>query len=88
MTFSSDMMPPSHDVEPYDVPRGTCPRCGSGRVRHHVIGDLIDPEAMHHTPSWVVWEGCIHPGHTRSCRACGETWIAPEEDDEPVLADL
>jgi len=30
------MVPPDeldgHEVEPYDLPRGTCPRCGSGDV--------------------------------------------------------
>jgi hypothetical protein len=27
-----------HIVESYDIPRGTCPRCGSGDIRHLLIG--------------------------------------------------
>jgi hypothetical protein len=71
------------DIEPYDVPRGTCPRCGSGRVRHHIIGYPPPPEARH-TPRWVAWEGCIHPGYDRDCRACGLTWLDDEDMSAPM----
>ena len=27
-----------HEVESYDIPRGTCPRCGSVDIRHLLIG--------------------------------------------------
>ena len=27
-----------HEVESYDIPRGMCPRCGSGDIRHLLIG--------------------------------------------------
>jgi hypothetical protein len=86
MTFSPDMLPPSPEVEPYDVPRGTCPRCGSWRVRHHIIGFPPPPEARN-TPRWVTWEGCIHPGYDRDCRACGLTWLDDfeEDDDAPPM---
>jgi hypothetical protein len=67
------------DPEPYDVPRGTCPECGSGAVRHHVIGMPAHPEVMETAPAWVEFEGCVHPGYTRSCRACGLHWT----DEEP-----
>ena len=38
------------DVELFDVPRGICPRCGSGQVWHHGMGDLVDTEAMDSAP--------------------------------------
>ena len=38
------------EPEPYDVPRGTCPECGSGAVKHFVIGYLVHPEAMETAP--------------------------------------
>jgi hypothetical protein len=81
MTFSPDMLPPGPEAEPYDVPRGSCPRCGSRRVRHHIIGFPPPPDARPKTPRWVTWEGCIHPGYDRDCRACGLTWL--EDDDTP-----
>jgi hypothetical protein len=79
MTLSRDTGPDS-EAEAYDVPRGTCPGCGSRQVRHHLIGEPVDPSAMDRTPRWVVWEGCLHPGYTRSCRACRLTWM-PDDDE-------
>jgi hypothetical protein len=79
MTISRDTGP-GFDVDPYDVPRGTCPSCGSGRVRHHIIGYPPPPEARN-TPRWVSWEGCLHPGYTRSCRACGARWLEDLDED-------
>ncbi len=32
-----------YEPEPYDLPRGTCPECGSGAVKHLVIGYLEHP---------------------------------------------
>lgn len=29
-------------------------------------------------PVWVAWVGCMHPGYTRRCEACGATWT-PEK---------
>ena len=44
------MLPPddfdADDFEPYDVPRGSCPRCGSNDIRHLVIGLPVGPEPM------------------------------------------
>ena len=63
------LMPPElagRGVEPYDVPRGTCPRCGSGDVRHLVIGMPALPESMSATPDWVEWWGACTPGTTAS----------------------
>ena len=62
-----------HELEPYDVPRGTCPDCGSRAVKHLVTGYLEDPESMESTPAWVEWVGCLHPGYNRQCRRCGLT---------------
>ncbi len=72
------MLPPDEldgqEVEPYDLPRGTCPRCGSGNVRHLIVGLPAGPEPMNSTPDWVDWLGCVHPGHDRQCDQCGLTW--------------
>lgn len=43
----------AEDFEPYDVPRGSCPRCGSNDIRHLVIGLPTGPEPMNSTPVWV-----------------------------------
>jgi hypothetical protein len=61
-------------VESYDSPRGTCPRCGGGEVRHLIIGLPAGPEPMSRTPTWVDWVGCSHPGHDRECDTCGLLW--------------
>jgi hypothetical protein len=68
-----------HEIEPYDLPRGTCPECGSGDVRHLMIGMPADPESMDSTPTWVEWVVCLHPGHDRECDHCGLDWT----DDAP-----
>jgi hypothetical protein len=67
-----------HEPEPYALPRGSCPRCGSGDVRHLMIGMPAHPQSMDSTPSWVEWVGCMHPGHDRECDGCGLDWT----DDE------
>ncbi len=64
------------DVAPYDVPRGTCPSCGSGAVRHLRIGLVVAREDATETPPWVDWVGCVHPGYDRQCEPCGLTWSA------------
>lgn len=72
------LLPPDQlaadESEPYDVPRGTCPRCGSNDVRHLIIGLPAGPEPMSGTPEWVDWVGCVHPGHDRECDHCGLVW--------------
>ena len=72
------MLPPddldAEDFEPYDVPRGSCPRCGSNDIRHLLIGLPAGPEPMNSTPVWVEWVGCVHPGHDRECDSCGFAW--------------
>lgn len=67
------------EVEPYDVRRGTCPRCGSRAVVHHLYG-LPDPRAVESWPRWISWEGCLRDVFDRSCRACGARWS--EDGDE------
>ena len=67
---------------PYDVPRGTCPRCGSDQVVHLVIGMPATPEEFGSGPDWVSWVGCIHPGFDRSCADCGHTWDARLDDED------
>lgn len=57
--------------------RGTCPRCGSGQVLHHIIGMPLF-EAMETSPAWVRWEGCTGLGPERECQACEHQW---EPDD-------
>lgn len=77
-----------------DTLRGTCPVCGSGEVRHLVIGMPAGPDLMDDDPEWVVWVGCVHPGHDRECDACGAVWIddgprvAVVTDQEPWVSDL
>ena len=61
-------------VQSYDLPRGTCPVCGSGDVRHLVIGLPADPEPAASSPQWVDWVGCLHPGYDRECDGCGFQW--------------
>lgn len=65
-------------AELYDVPRGTCPDCGGGLVRHQVIGLPAIPVQMINTPPWVDWVGCMHPGYDRICEECGHTWTAED----------
>ena len=54
------MLPPDQwgsgePTPPYDVPRGTCPRCGSTQVVHLVIGMPASPEELGSGPDWVSW---------------------------------
>jgi hypothetical protein len=76
------MLPPDkfdgHEVVPYDLPRGTCPRCASAEVRHLIIGFPAGPEPMNSTPDWVAWVGCDHPGYDRVCEHCGFAWSSAE----------
>ena len=65
---------------PYDVPRGTCPRCGTDQVVHLVIGMPL-PDDLMDGPDWVSWIGCIHPGFDRSCAECGWTWDSGPNDE-------
>jgi hypothetical protein len=58
----------------YDVPRGTCPACGSGEVIHLVIGMPSDADVLRGLPEWVQLVGCVHPGWERECAACGARW--------------
>ena len=66
--------------------RGTCPRCGSDQVIHHVIGMPV-AGAMESSPPWVVWEGCVGLGPERECRACEHAWSPADvgfaEESEP-----
>ena len=62
------------DLEPYEVTRGACPRCGGTEVRHLIIGLPAGPEDMESTPEWIDWVGCVHPGFNRECESCQLTW--------------
>jgi hypothetical protein len=74
------MLPPDDSDDPtqvtYDLPRGTCHRCGGEAIRHLVIGLPAGPAAINMTPAWVDWIGCVHPGYDRECDDCGFTWAA------------
>src|SRR4051794_39020348 len=71
------MLPPDDlEREPYHVPRGICPTCGSGDITHLVIGLPTGPDVMTGDPDWVRWVGCVHPGYNRECTSCGSTWSA------------
>jgi hypothetical protein len=61
--------------------RGVCPRCGSGNVIHLLIGLLAAPAFPGQVPDWVRPVGCIHPGYTRVCSDCGNTWTPDYQDD-------
>lgn len=58
---------------PYTEPRGTCPECGSSRVRHHRLG-MQDPRTEPPAPDWVDWHGCLPPFGDRSCEVCDAFW--------------
>ncbi len=74
-TFDHMMLPPDDlEREPYDVPRGLCPTCGSDDITHLVIGMPAGPEGVEGDPHWVSWIGCMHPGFDRECGSCGATW--------------
>jgi hypothetical protein len=86
--INPQMLPPdrwdrSEPAEPfeYDVPRGTCPRCGTDRVVHLVIGMPAHSDDYGSGPDWVSWVGCVHPGFDRSCAECGLTWDSGLDDD-------
>ena len=80
------MLPPGESADdvyaPYDPPRGTCPRCGSGSVGHLAIGLPAGPVETAGTPAWVHWVGCLHPGHDRECEGCGFAWLAARSSEE------
>ena len=75
-----DMWDRSEPVE-YDVPRGTCPRCGTDQIVHLVIGMPTSADATT-GPHWASWVGCIHPGFDRSCAECGLTWDSRPRDEQ------
>lgn len=79
----ADMMDPwsAAPASSYDVPRGSCPRCGSGEVTHVLAGLPVGPVE---TPSWVAWVGCMPPGHTRECGQCRLLWVHAAEGDALV----
>ena len=53
--------------------RGTCPRCDSEQVLHHIIGmPLADAYAS--SPPWVIWEGSTGLGPERECEGCAFAW--------------
>lgn len=68
--------------------RGTCPRCGSGAVLHHVIGMPV-PEAYESSPPWVSWEGCCGMGPELECLTCDHAWNSSDvgfaEEGEPTM---
>jgi hypothetical protein len=66
---------------PYEVPRGTCPRCGSDQVVHMIIGLLASGPDRLRVPSWACLLGCVHPGFDRSCAECGHTWDSGLDDE-------
>jgi hypothetical protein len=71
-----------YEPEPYDVPRGTCPECGSRAVKHLVAGVPGSPEwTMGSPPKWVEGVGCCLPLHNRECRRCGLEWRDHPDDE-------
>lgn len=78
LTGESEPPTGSGRVPPYDVPHGTCPRCGSGEVIHVLAGLPVGPVG---TPSSVAWVGCMPPGHDRECEGCGLRWRSAEAGD-------
>ena len=70
--------------------RGSCPRCGSGRLLHHVLGMPV-LEAYESSPPWVHWQGCVGIDPDRECLDCEYAWWEREhghlEDDEEDPAD-
>lgn len=58
---------------PYTEPRGTCPKCGSPRVTHHLLGSP-DPRTEPPAPDWVHWQGCLPTFGDRSCEDCEAIW--------------
>lgn len=77
------MADPTGTATPYPLPRGTCPSCSSGEITHLIIGMPAGPDSGAGDPDWVAWVGCVNPGYTRRCEACGATWTP-----EKAFADL
>lgn len=73
-----------HEVEPYDIPRSTCPRCGSGDIRRLLIGRPTGPHPMNSTPDWVARVGCVHLGYDRERDDCGLAW-SNADPSRPVV---
>lgn len=75
----------------FDWVRGTCPRCGTDQVVHHVIGMPV-MEAYDSSPAWVYWAGCMGLGPDRECEHCGHSWWSQDvgyaEEPEPGDDDL
>ena len=83
---AGDVLPP--DAGPtYEVPRGTCPSCGSGDVTHLMIGMPARPADVGSGPDWIEWVGCMHPGYTRRCESCEQVWTEHPELG-PAFVDL
>lgn len=75
------------DTETWDgIERGTCPACGSGRVRHSVAGMVLS-DTVESAPDWVDFAGCLPLMDDRSCDACDHQWSSftgrPSIDDAP-----
>lgn len=69
MPIMSDAIYGQESEPPYDVPRGTCPECGRGAVRHYVAGPPGTPEwAWGSTPEWDEGVGCLVSPLNRAVR--------------------
>lgn len=82
-----------HEVQSHDIPRGTCPRCGSRDIRHLLIGRPAGLKPMNSTQDWVAWVGCVHLEYDRECDDCGLAWsnadpsgpVVPRERRSPGI---
>lgn len=78
LIFETDFPP-----EAYSAPRGTCPDCGSRKVRHVVAGPFEDRSEIK-DPKWVDWQPDLLLYCDRECEACGLQWWCERENPSPV----
>lgn len=83
MVISMYITESDQPASPYNAPRGSCPDCGSGEVRHVVAGPFEDRSQVD-DPQWVDWRPDLVIHCDRECETCGLEWSCEREPLSPV----